>query len=112
MKFQNNQHREERLSGFTNKYQSNNAYKHQLKVHLKSKAQAYVHEAEMQIQATCDHRLEHCKFILNAQRTPVFEEQKNWEMQAKLQTIASENVRTGEEPDQKQSRMLVKAGRI
>jgi hypothetical protein len=37
-------------------------------------------------------------------------EQKNWELQAKLQTVAPESVQTGEEADEKkQNRMLIKA---
>jgi hypothetical protein len=109
MEFQNNKHREERLSGFTSKYQSDKAYKHQLKIELEARAPVKTHRAEVQVQATCDQRLEHCKAILNAQRTPIWGEQKNWEIQAKLQTVAPENVRNGEEPDQKHSRALIKA---
>lgn len=109
MQLQNNEHREERLSTFVSKYQADKAYKHQLRVDWEARSPAKTHKAGVQIQAVCDHRLQHCKATLNAQRTPFQGEQKNWEIQAKLQTVAPENVRNSEEPDQKHSSMVVKA---
>jgi hypothetical protein len=45
MQFQNNDQREERLNEFTNKYQADKAYKHQLKVELEARCPVKTHKA-------------------------------------------------------------------
>lgn len=55
--------------------------------------------------------MQHCKAVLNAQRSPIAEETQNWELKASIQTVAPEQVRNEEEPDQKMSRALIKAGK-
>lgn len=107
----NNDKRHSRLSSFVGQYQTKKAYKHQLKVELKARTQRQTHEAEMEIQGQCDQRMQHCKATFNMQRTPISGESQNWALQAKIQTVAPEQVRNGEEPEEKQSRALVQAGK-
>jgi len=103
-----NKQRHSRLSTFVSSYQPSKAYKHQLKVELKARTPRETHEAELLIQGQCDQRMQHCKATFNAQRTPIKGESQNWVLQANIQTVAPEQVRNEEEPETKQSRMLVK----
>jgi hypothetical protein len=112
MGFQNNEERESRLSGYVSKYQFSKAYKHQLKAELEVRTPAKTHTAEIQLQGTCDQGLQHCKAIVNAQRTPYGQEQDNWTFQGKVQSVLPENIRGSESPEQKQSRLVVKAGKL
>jgi len=108
MELQNNEERHSRLSSFVSKYQTDKAYKHQLKVELEARCPRKTHRAEIELGGQCDQRLQHCKAIVKVQRTPIGEENDDWNLLAKIDTIAPENIRNEEDPEQKQSRMLVK----
>jgi len=105
-----NEQRHQRLTTFVQSYQTHKAYKHQLRVELKARTPGRTHEAELAFQGQCDQQMQHCKAVINMQRTPLFaHEQQNWQLQAQLQTVVPEQVRNEEEPDQKQSRALLQA---
>ncbi|KAI6184877.1 hypothetical protein M3Y97_00643900 [Aphelenchoides bicaudatus] len=104
-----NKQRHGRISSFSDSYDSSKSYKHELNVELKARTPRETHEANMQIKGQCDNRLQHCKAEIQMRRSPMGSESQNWKLNAKIQTIAPQQVRNEEEPETKQSKMLVKA---
>lgn len=66
-----------------------------------------VHKVSMGINGACDSYMKHCKLFIDGERTPLQSESQKWVMAAKIQTVAPEIVSEDEEPNKKQSRMIV-----
>lgn len=107
MELESDSERSQKLSSYSQKYQTSNAYKHELKLEAEARCGSKTHKAMTKIQAGCDSSLKHCKLFVEAERTPLRDESQPWMMKTKIQTVAPEMVNDDEEPSQKQSRMLV-----
>jgi hypothetical protein len=107
MNLDNDETRRQSLSGYSQKYSSNDAYKHQIRVDIEANCGTKIHKASAELKGACDAGMKHCKLFLDAERTPLQSESQQWTMKAKIQTVAPESVNEDEDMSTKQSRMLV-----
>lgn len=111
MNLDRDEDRQQRLSTYSQKYSSKDAYKHQLRVEAEAKCGDKIHKISTEIKGACDAGLKHCKVYLDAERTPLHSESQKWTMSAKIQTVAPEQLNGESQEEQemssKQTRMLV-----
>ncbi|KAI6209112.1 hypothetical protein M3Y96_00186500 [Aphelenchoides besseyi] len=107
MSGQKDEQRSSQLSSYSQQYSSRNAYKHELKIETEARTAQTTHKMMVNLMGTCDSQLKHCKLSVDAERSPIGNENQKWILKSQLQTVAPESVRANENPTEKQSRLLV-----
>jgi len=107
MELEQDEDRRSRISSYSQQYSGKNSYKHQIRLEAEAHCGPKTHKVSVELKGACDAYLKHCKLFIDAERTPMQSESQEWKMSAKIQTVAPEIIDEEEEPNKKQSRMLV-----
>jgi len=92
MQLDNHSSRRQKLENFLGKYKPSQQYKHALKLSAKTVGGAKECQAEAEVQAHCDSRMQFCKIQVDAERSPMGEESQKWTAQAQAQLLMPETI--------------------
>jgi hypothetical protein len=89
---------ENQLTSFLDSYEPRKMYKHEGRIHIRTKGGRQEKFCKIDIQAACDERLKHCTAEAEIKRSPLLEEERSdWQGRVKLQTLYPEYVNDVEE---------------
>jgi hypothetical protein len=108
MDLEKDEQRRERFSTYSQQYEPKDAYKHKIRLEAEAHCGQKTHKVSAEINGACDARLQHCKIFVEAQRTPLHNENREWILKAKIQTVAPEYISEESQMESKHTRMLVK----
>jgi hypothetical protein len=83
---------ESRLNSFLDNYEPRKMYKHQARIQLKTVGGSIERFGKLEVEAACDERVKYCNAKMALKRSPLHEEDREWEMNTKIQTLYPEYV--------------------
>jgi len=107
MNLDKDEQRRERFSTYSKQYEQKDAYKHKIRVEAEAHCGQKTHKVSAEFNGACDARLQHCKIFVDAERTPLHNENRPWKLNAKIQTVAPESISEESHMETKHSRMLI-----
>jgi hypothetical protein len=95
--------RSQRLNSYLNgQYKAGQMYRHALKMTAQTVGGEKESKAQMEIQSSCDAKFRFCKVNVQAERTPLENENNKWTLKAQAQILSPESVPSVEQLDQQQ----------
>lgn len=97
--------RSQKLNSYLNgQYRAGQMYRHALKMSAQTVGGEKECKAQMEIQGACDAKFKFCKVNVEADRTPLENENNKWTLKAEAQILTPESVSSVDQLDQLESR--------